>query len=522
MSLRNSQIIICKNIKLDREHKNVLNYTTNQMLTLVNSTGVYVASRNDFSFIRRNGTIAAEFPYSQAIICNYMAFQNPDFSNKWFFAWIDDIEYKSDSSIEISYTIDHWATWYDDFNYNPVFVNREHVNNDDYFVHYLPEPISASEFVRGVAKTRMFTDFSIIVIFYPGQLSLQDLPYGIDNKYFSLCQMYRFDCTQSGILELIDCLLGTGTYNLAAGTIINMICLPTDFLPSAQQTAGRISQTQSTTFDISYPEPTMLNGYTPQNKKCFTGQFFSYFMSNGQSKLTFAPEKFRNTGAIALFRIIMGMLPNGGAAIYPVGYNNVTGINRDYSLNLPNLPLVASQTDSYQAWLAYNAYGQAHGVLTDTVTSALQGGSSGGWAGALLEGGKSAVSGALRYFQTDMDAKASKDYVSGADSVSIDMLADQIGFITGEETAMYEDAKRIDNYFSQFGYRVDIVKVPNFTGRQYWNYIMCEGNCITGPMPQNVIEAVNAVLNSGVTIWHDHSYMLNYFVGGTDMQNPII
>ena len=30
MGLRNSEIIICKNIKLDKDYKNVLNYTESQ------------------------------------------------------------------------------------------------------------------------------------------------------------------------------------------------------------------------------------------------------------------------------------------------------------------------------------------------------------------------------------------------------------------------------------------------------------------------------------------------------------
>lgn len=522
MSNRNSQIIICKNIKLDKDHKNVLDYSLSDMLTLVNSTGVYVDSRNDFSFVRRNGTIIADFTYSEAVICNYMAFQNPDFSNKWFFAWIDNIEYKSDSSITINFTVDHWATWYDDFVLNPVFVAREHVNDDTLFAHYLPEPISASESVYGLRKTRLYDDFSIIVIFYPAQLTAADLPYGIDDKYYSLCHMYRFDCTLNGVQTLISCLLGTQSPNLSQGTIINMMCLPTEFLPDQQQTATQISLTQTHEITLSYAEPTSLNGYTPQNNKCFTGQFFRYFATNGKQKLEFLPEKFENTGTHAMFKIIEGMTPNGSAALYPNGYNHVLGINRDYSLTLPQPPLVASQTDSYQAWLAYGAYGQAHGILTDAFTSASRGGMHGGGWGALAEGAQSVLSGALRYFQTDLDAQLAKDHVSGSDSISIDMLIDQYGFVTGEETVMYEDAKRIDNYFSQFGYRVDIVKIPNISGRQYWNYVLTEGNCISGPMPAEVLENVNRILNSGVTIWHDHATALNYLAGGAAMQNPII
>ena len=95
MGLRNSEIIICKNIKLDKDYKNVLNYTENQMLALCR--GNAVATATDYSFIRKEkGYIKTSFSYNDALKCNYLSFQNKDYSNKWFFAFIDDVEYVSD------------------------------------------------------------------------------------------------------------------------------------------------------------------------------------------------------------------------------------------------------------------------------------------------------------------------------------------------------------------------------------------------------------------------------------------
>ena len=87
----NSKIILVKNINTDKEYTNVLSYSENDMLALCRSEGHLIAEANDYSFIRQTGTIMAGFTYAQCLQANYIAFQNPDYSNKWFFAWVDDV-----------------------------------------------------------------------------------------------------------------------------------------------------------------------------------------------------------------------------------------------------------------------------------------------------------------------------------------------------------------------------------------------------------------------------------------------
>ena len=63
MGLQNSKIIICKNIKLDKSYKDVLNYTENQMLALCQANAV--GSASNYSFIRgERGYIKTSFSYT--------------------------------------------------------------------------------------------------------------------------------------------------------------------------------------------------------------------------------------------------------------------------------------------------------------------------------------------------------------------------------------------------------------------------------------------------------------------------
>ena len=129
-----SKIILAKNIKLDRDYNNVLSYSENDMLTLVNANKIAVA--DDYSFIRpTKNRISTHFLYDTVL-------QYKDYSNKWFFAWIDEVIFKNEGTTEIVFTVDEWSTWFDYWTKKPCFVVREHVSNDTIGLHTVPENIS--------------------------------------------------------------------------------------------------------------------------------------------------------------------------------------------------------------------------------------------------------------------------------------------------------------------------------------------------------------------------------------------
>lgn len=160
----NSKIILAKNINIDRQYTNVLSYTENQMLSLCRSEGHLIAEASNYSFIRPTGTIMVGFTYSQCLQANYIAFQNPDYSNKWFFAWIDDVIYKGDKNTELTFTIDAWSTWFDYWTKKQCYVMRHHVN-DDVVGHYtLPEGVETGEYIiDSYERLNIFDDCKYII-----------------------------------------------------------------------------------------------------------------------------------------------------------------------------------------------------------------------------------------------------------------------------------------------------------------------------------------------------------------------
>ena len=71
-------------------------------------------------------------------------------------------------------------------------------------------------------------------------------------------------------------------------------------------------------------------------------------------------------------------------------------------------------------------------------------------------------------------------------------------------------AKIIDDYFSAYGYKINDVKIPNITGRTNWNYVKTINCNILGDIPQEDLQTLKDMFNSGITFWHNASTFLDY------------
>ena len=80
-----------------------------------------------------------------------------------------------------------------------------------------------------------------------------------------------------------------------------------------------------------------------------------------------------------------------------------------------------------------------------------------------------------------------------------------------------EYAAILDKYFDLYGYKVLTVKVPELYSRQYWNYVKTVDCNIWGNIPQGDLDAIKAMFNKGITLWHDADNMRQY-----GRANPIV
>ena len=300
----NSKIILCKNIKIDRNYKNCLTYTENQMLALCNANAVKVG--NDYTFIGGKGSRTIEVPYTygDCLQCNYLAYQNTLYSNKWYFAFIDNVEYRSDSSTRITFTVDYFHTWYDYYDKKSCFVVREHVSDDTMGKHTIPENLETGEYTSA-GKTLLYSNANNSYI----ALSSTWFPSLIWDDNSDL--MYGGIYAGAGII-LFDDPAEVGKFikkmdaNARADAIVSIFMVPQDFKGSANFITNTIlgeslrycipNSTSAHTVlanKIAVARPSDLDGYTPKNNKlfCYPYNYF-YVTNNAGSDVEFHYEDF--------------------------------------------------------------------------------------------------------------------------------------------------------------------------------------------------------------------------------------
>ena len=108
------------------------------------------------------------------------------------------------------------------------------------------------------------------------------------------------------------------------------------------------------------------------------------------------------------------------------------------------------------------------------------------------------------------DMRSRGNIAHGSFMGSAPITSGEYGFKAQLYQVTNENIKMIDDYFSMFGYKVNIIKRPNFFGRKYWNYIKTSGCNIIGNIPQDALNVIKRMFDEGTTIWHKVKYMYKY------------
>lgn len=512
----NSKIIISKGIKLDRNYDNVLSYNPNEMLELMMSDKHMVASANDYSFIRKTGRISTGFSYSQCLRSNYIAFQNIDYSNKWFFAWIDTIEYKSEKCTEIAYTIDVWSTFFTDITLTSTMVLREHTLDDSIGSNIMPENVNIGAYKTiatynaGVSSGRYGIGF--LVSDYPTGDAPLDYIANMQGGVFNGMSggFYRGE-NDDATLDLAVDLINTYNSNSRENAIQAIYAVPSIFFETSQEMINNGIYTRDYSFNLPVDNP-IFN--TIKNKKLLTYPYTMLEVSdNNGNTLQFAFEYFENN--IATFTLKGRRSPLVELCLYPDSYK---GDNKSYDnqMFMSAFPTCAYATDYFKSWYNNNYQQIENGLITSTmsatvgaVTSIASGNIAGVATSAISLIGKVMDAGTAINKATIQPNQIKGAYSSG----NINLCeANKKDFTFRIKTLMQADLVRIDNYFTMFGYAVNKLKLPNLSGRKNYNYIQIAGNIGYGDVPSYYMETINNACNKGVTIWHNHEYLGEYAI----------
>ena len=535
---KNNEIILCKGIKLDRNYENVLSYSESDMVTLCRNNAIYEA--DDYTFIEKaNNKIVVSHPYSSAMYANYVAFKNPRFGNKWIFAWVTDVKLINIGSTEITFEVDVWSTWYEDFNIGQAFIEREHVEDDTIGKHTLPENLETGEYVVNYEnKKKELLPLNVImasnidpVLDANNELIGGDVGGGIYNDIRTGFKYYHFaNDTTSSLPTVLKAFDKAGK----ADSILALFVAPFCFFEKSDPTILDNGQVKETTVvkklswlnnnaNDDFPTKlSTLDTYTPVNNKLLTFPYcYLRVTNNNGNDAIYHFEKFVNASQdnYCRFHIDCAITPGMSIILYP---NNYDGLADNYNqcLQAGKFPICGWASDSYTNWLTQNGVNIATNLLS-SATQVLSGAFSAsagmpqGYLGLAsgLTGVANTLSAVRQHALTPMEAKGNNNTGDVKTSADINTFT-AYGMSIKKEYAIV-----IDRYFSRFGYKVNEVKIPNLNSRTQFNFIKVGGmdDLVHGDIPSTDLEKINEICRKGVTIFHNYSNIGNYTIS-----NPIV
>lgn len=551
----NSELILCSGIKLDRNYENVLSYNENTMLNLCRQNAIYTGNKYKIVGVRGN-KINVSAKYADCIYANYMAFINPNYGNKWFFAWITDVNLLNPDTTEITFVVDVFSTWYDRFVLGQAFIEREHVDDDTFGKHTIPEGLETGDFIinslEELGNTALNTRY--IAMVYTGNPQ-QLFPSYSAKEYTGLYTGYNYMILASGLdadkmiqgfsddgaLEMIY-----GFFTIPSGLIRSSVhwyngpnatgddvievgngnypmfaLVPEDPVGSHNE----ITLLANTNFNIN----TTINGYTPKNNKLFTGEYnYIYATNNSGADIKYNYEDFINNQPI--FKIIGAISIGCSIKLVPMNYKKFDTTSQNtpvngtyiYGINGGKYPTLGWTGDAYTNWLTQNAVNIAVGTVGN-IGQILGGVAMLGTGVTAVAGGSSIFSGFTGILnQLGEIRKHQLISETGSGNINAGDLAystKKMNFSMYRMSIKEETARIIDNYFSRFGYKVNEVKTPNLNSRTKFNFIKVGGmdELVSGNIPANALEEINSIFRKGVTIFHNYNDIGNYTIS-----NPIV
>lgn len=537
----NSKIILVKNIHLDRQYTNVLDYTEVQMLELCNQN--MIAYADDYSFIRTRGTIDTQFAYDIALQANYIAFQNKDYSNKWFFAWIDEVNFKGNKNTEIVYTIDSWSTWFDYWKPKTCLVTREHVNNDEVGLHTVPENLEIGQLISDnqhiIGNFNALNDYYFVIAsnFDPSN-ETRTAGVAVYGGYPQGCQWFAWAVNRDNFATTIN-EISQWLYDITvkehADDIQSVFALPPDafsYRTDIDPTTHKVINGKGTKLDsrVTYLKSLSRNisGYTPKNNKLLTYPYSFIRITNGAGSYNdYKIEDFREYDVDEkltdnmTFNVIGIPCLGYSGKLRPLYYQGVIE-NEDESLMLGKYPTLSWSVDAFTNWLSQNSVNLTVGAISTALGSALSIGTSiaGGNISGAVSGTLSLATNAANTFGTINQASMLPNTAQGnANAGDVNFAFNINRFKVLHLRPKIEYLKRLDDYFNRFGYKLDEVLVPNLNGRKYWNYIEIGSaeEIGYGEVPSRFMDIINNACRRGVTIWHNHEN-----IGNFNLDNSII
>lgn len=449
--------------------------------------------------------------------CNYLMYRNTAYGNKWFYAFIQSVEYVNDITSEITFEIDVMQTWFFDYKLGMSFVEREHTSTDELFEHIKQENLYTEEL-----RINKYTYQSV------GKMNVCALTSKNSDGSAATGR------TINGVYTPLNVIAG-----IPADDPESVNAVLNEFVSAGQEDAiVALYQYPAWMGDASTKEPvirdetinvnlTDLHGYVPRNKKLFAYPFNYLVVSNNEGQTAELKLENWSSGHIGEFRQVGVFITTPCILMYPRNYRGAIN-DYDSGLTISNFPICAFAGDVYKAYIAQNKSSIGFSIFSSVISgigSTLSGGvtgaivgSAGGpitsAGGALMgaaSGGANILSTVGSLYAKAEDIKNIPPQVHGqAQCDSLNVGIQRIGYTWMQMSIRASIAQQIDWYFDMFGYTIKRVKVPNRNVRPHWTYTKTIGCVVTGSVPADDMNKICQIYDNGITFWKKGSEVGDY------------
>lgn len=551
MILPDSDVYILKNVPLEPSFDHTIWFDSPEQQATAFTTYALAFYFDKVSYQRYpRPYITLDKTADELFDCNYMMFRNTAYGTKWFYAFITQVEYISNTTSRIYYSIDPMQTYLFDVNVGQCFVEREHAMTDAIGDNLNPESFELGEYVYDAdyfPNIFLKSNYVICILatwkatYKNNQWVIEDATTGgvggVDSGIYTgltknLC---KYDLANpKACVQQANAIIEAATKANKADGIVSITMYPKFFMNwsiTGDLATGLVPDTVD-----SIPAFTgTFDGYKPKNNKLYTAPFCGVYVDNLQGNAAnYAYEYF--TDRKPTFNIVGAVNGNLECASIPVNYKGLP-TNFQESLLMGGFPQCAWNVDTFKAWIAQNKYAIAAGVATTTIDTVKQvalaatgvgmAGEVAGMSAAMTGAGSAQTIQAVGQYanayqnmqnvsynaQGDVlnktinlvaqvkTASTQPNHARGQQSSSVFCAMGYQGFHYMPYRIQGQFARIIDDFFSMYGYKTNRLKVPNRNGRKAWNYVKTCGCTLTGSAPADVTAALVQIYDRGITFW---------------------
>ena len=504
---------------------------------------------NQFTYQRKERNyVAVETNAELLYNVNYMMFQNSNFANKWFYAYVTEIEYKNHNTSWVYYEIDPFQTWLFELNFKQSFIEREHTPR--YNADGTPVINSIDEGLNYGSEYKIIDDSSYknygdtIFILVTSKDYLHKLPDGLERPFpenignvpqgffnyifpISLSGYKEYTYKNFSLMSWAEFYDKLNQDTAFVGKVVNLTLL--DFVPlnvSVDNANANITNMDNVSLYNARNDLGLTGSILYINDGAFTpsvidcGNKYSSFPKYAESKLLMYPYSYTKvtdmrgnefdiknehiTGQDLKFSVRGSIAPQCKTAYEVVNYKDKTNLLDGIINN--NVSSMAIIDDYTAAYLQGNQNVLMTGAAVNVVSSiaSIVGNSMIGNIGGAVSLGAGGITDILMLNakMKDIDNHPSNLRNQG-NNYNFDFANKYTGIRIIKYTVTDEYQKILTDFFKMYGYKVNRVKVPNLHTRQSWNYVKTVDCTIVANIPQDDLNSIKQMFNKGITLWHN-------------------